>query len=76
MTIKQFTEAHGISPAMYFKIKAQGLGPREMKIGRRALITHEDAAKWRAERVAATNAEPAEKAKPAKKRAANDARAR
>ena len=36
----------------------RGLTPREMKIGTRTLITFEAAAKWRAEREAASTAPP------------------
>ena len=55
MSIPQFAEAHGISASMYFKLKKQGLTPREMKVGSRTLITFEAAAEWRAEREAASN---------------------
>jgi hypothetical protein len=45
---------------MFYKMKKQnqGLTPREMKIGTRTLITFEAAAKWRAEREAASTAPP------------------
>jgi hypothetical protein len=46
-TIKGFCEAHSISVSFYFKLKAQGLGPREMRLGTRVLITRESAAIWR-----------------------------
>ncbi len=49
-TIETFCEAHGISTAMYFKLKAQGLGPDEMEVGRRRPISIEAAARWRAQR--------------------------
>ena len=55
MTIRQFAAAHGFSQAMYFKEKKAGRGPREFKVGRRTFITFEPAAKWRAEREAASN---------------------
>ena len=45
------------------KKQNRGLTPREMKIGTRTLITFEAAAKWRAEREAASTATP-EKAAP------------
>ena len=50
---------------MFYKMKKQnrGLTPREMKIGTRTLITFEAAAKWRAEREAASSGE--HKARPA-----------
>jgi predicted DNA-binding transcriptional regulator AlpA len=67
LSIPEFCEAHGISEGMFYKMKKQnrGLTPREMKIGTRTLITFEAAAKWRAEREAASTAPP-EKA-PAKR---------
>ncbi|MGY3496753.1 hypothetical protein [Bradyrhizobium sp. USDA 4502] len=46
-TIKEFCEAHRISPAMYFKLRDAGLGPREMRTGRRVTISFEAAADWR-----------------------------
>jgi hypothetical protein len=49
-TINEFCAAHGISPAFYYKLKSLGLGPDEMKIGSRRLISFEAAARWRAER--------------------------
>jgi hypothetical protein len=39
---------------MYFKLRDQGQGPREMRLGSRVFITHEAAARWRIEREAAT----------------------
>lgn len=59
MSIPQFAEAHGISASMYFKMKKQGLTPREMKVGTRTLITFESAAEWRAKREAASAAKNA-----------------
>lgn len=49
-TIEGFCEAHSISTAMYFKLKAQGLGPDEMEVGRRRPISREAAARWRKQR--------------------------
>jgi len=53
-SIKSFCGAHGISEAFYFKLREQGQGPREMRLGTRVFITHESAARWRIEREAAT----------------------
>jgi hypothetical protein len=53
-SIKSFCIAHGISEAFYFKLREQGQGPREMRLGTRVFITHESAARWRIEREAAT----------------------
>ena len=50
LSIPEFSEAHGISEGMFYKLKKQGLTPRQMKCGSRTLITFEAAAEWRAER--------------------------
>jgi hypothetical protein len=50
LSIAGFCRAHGISESMYFKMRAQGLGPREMIVGTRKLISQEAASEWRAER--------------------------
>jgi hypothetical protein len=52
-TISSFCAAHGLSPAMYFKLRSQGLGPDEMEIGRRKAISVEAAGRWRRKREAA-----------------------
>ena len=49
-SIPEFCEAHGISEGFFYKLKKQGEGPREMKVGARTLITFESAAEWRRER--------------------------
>jgi hypothetical protein len=49
-TIAEFCLAHQISQAMYFKEKAAGRGPLEMKVGARRYISFEAAAAWRSER--------------------------
>jgi predicted DNA-binding transcriptional regulator AlpA len=46
-SIREFCQAHGISEGFFYKLKKQGEGPREMKIGARTLITFEAAAEWR-----------------------------
>jgi predicted DNA-binding transcriptional regulator AlpA len=50
LNIREFCEAHGISEGLYYKLKKQGKGPREMKIGARTLITLESAAEFRRDR--------------------------
>ena len=55
-SIKSFCAAHGISEAFYFKLREDGLGPDELRLGARVFITHESAQRWRAEREAATTA--------------------
>lgn len=49
-SITEFCDAHGISQALYFNLKKRKQTPREMKLGRRILISQEAAAAWRAER--------------------------
>lgn len=46
-TIESFCLANRISEAMYYKLKRQHKGPREMKVGKRTLITPEAEADWR-----------------------------
>ena len=41
LSIPEFCEAHGISEGFFYKLKKQGEGPREMKVGARTLITFE-----------------------------------
>src|SRR5262245_39595432 len=47
-TIPEFCAANRISESMYHKLKSLGLGPREMDVGRRRIITPEANAKWQA----------------------------
>ena len=55
-TIPTLCAAHHLSESFYFKLKNMGLGPREMRVGARVLITFEAAADWRREREAETAA--------------------
>jgi predicted DNA-binding transcriptional regulator AlpA len=49
-TIREFCDAHQISRPMYYKLRKQGKGPREMRIGTKVLIAHESAQAWRRSR--------------------------
>jgi hypothetical protein len=51
-TLAEFCVAHRISESMYFKLRAQGQGPREARAGNKILITQEAAAAWRRQREA------------------------
>jgi hypothetical protein len=53
LSIREFCDLHGISEGFYFELKKQGLGPREMHLGARRIISIEEAAKWRAARTKA-----------------------
>jgi hypothetical protein len=49
-SIDTFYLRHGMSPQMYVKMRQQGLGPREFRIGSRVKISKEAATEWRRER--------------------------
>ena len=46
-TIQEFCEQHRISRSFYYELQRKGLGPAEMKVGRRRLISREAALQWR-----------------------------
>jgi hypothetical protein len=46
LTIAEFCEAYHMSPELYFKLKRQGKGPREMALGSKKLITLRSAEQW------------------------------
>jgi hypothetical protein len=54
LTISDFCEAYQISQDHYFKLRRQGEGPREMRLGTKKLITLRAAEQWEAEREKAT----------------------
>ena len=51
-TIREFCARHRLSMSMYYKMRTQGRGPREMHVGRHVVISREAAAKWRRAREA------------------------
>ena len=53
-SIAEFCEAFRLSESMYFKLRTQGLGPREMQVGTRRMISFDAAARWQRERERAT----------------------
>jgi len=57
-TIAEFCKSHRLSRTLYYKLQHAGLGPVETRLiaGGKVLITKEAAARWRAEREAASNA--------------------
>jgi len=57
-SIREFCAAHRLSESMYFKLRNQGLGPDEMSVGSRRIISFEAAERWRRarEQAAATEA--------------------
>jgi hypothetical protein len=54
MSIPEFCDRHRISQAFFYLLKERGQAPKIMELGHRRLITCEEAARWREERVAAS----------------------
>lgn len=52
LTIREFCDTHNISPAFYYELQQKGEGPRTMEVGRRRLISVEEAQRWREARTA------------------------
>jgi hypothetical protein len=46
-SISEFCKAHRICEAFYYKLRAAGLGPREMRTLRKVTISIEAAGEWR-----------------------------
>jgi hypothetical protein len=49
-TVQEFCDAYRISKSRYYELKAQGLTPVEMHVGRKRLISFEAADLWRRQR--------------------------
>lgn len=47
MTVNEFCARNRISKQFYYKLRARGDGPTEMRLGSRVLISKEEAADWR-----------------------------
>lgn len=50
LTIPEFCATHGISRSHFFNLRRFGIGPREMRVGARVLVSIEAAADWRRSR--------------------------
>jgi hypothetical protein len=50
LSIKTFCILHNVSEDLFYKMQREGWGPDTMAVGSRTLISHEAAARWRAER--------------------------
>jgi hypothetical protein len=46
-SVKEFCCQHGISRALFYKLRQEGNGPGVIKAGKRTLITNEAAEAWR-----------------------------
>lgn len=56
-TIPQWCAAYHISRGHYYALKEQGLAPKELRLGRRVIITRRAAEEWE-ERMAARQSQP------------------
>jgi hypothetical protein len=46
-SVDEFCSSHSISRAMFYKLRAEGKGPKTMSVGSRTLVSFEAAADWR-----------------------------
>jgi predicted DNA-binding transcriptional regulator AlpA len=53
-TINEFCRRHGISRSTYYNAQRDGVGPQEMRLGNRVMISREAAERWRREREVTT----------------------
>ncbi|WP_341313899.1 hypothetical protein WN982_00380 [Paraburkholderia sp. IMGN_8] len=56
-TIPQFCAAYHFSRVYYYTLKAKGKAPKELRIGRRVVITRKCAEEWEAMMLAETQAD-------------------
>jgi excisionase family DNA binding protein len=56
-SLAEFCRRHGISLQLFYKLIQQGRAPATFRVGTRVLVSKEAAARWRAEREAATAAD-------------------
>ena len=61
-SVEEFCRVHSISIGLFYALLKRGEGPEIMKVGLRTLISHEAAARWRAERTAASSDTPGDAA--------------
>ena len=55
-TVEEFCNAHRISRGTLYALWRENEGPKRFTVGNKILITAEDAARWRRQRVAASPA--------------------
>jgi predicted DNA-binding transcriptional regulator AlpA len=53
--VREFCAAHAISPVTFYKLLAEGQGPRITRIGGGTFISADDAAEWRRRMAEATD---------------------
>ena len=56
-SVAEFAEAHGFARSYFYVMLREGTAPKTIKLGRRRLITREEAQRWR-ERMVAESVEP------------------
>lgn len=47
LTVREFCQSHRVSKTLFYALLRAGRGPRVTKLGRRSLVTIEDAESWR-----------------------------
>jgi predicted DNA-binding transcriptional regulator AlpA len=52
MSIPEFCNRHGISLSFFYLLQERGQAPHTMKVGGRRLVSVEEAARWREQRMA------------------------
>jgi predicted DNA-binding transcriptional regulator AlpA len=55
LSVPRFVEDHGISRSLFYRLVAEGRGPKITKVHGRTLISTEAAAEWRARMERETN---------------------
>ena len=53
--VRDFCASHGISPVTFYKLVAEGQGPRITRIGGGTFVSADDAAEWRTKMAEATD---------------------
>ena len=53
--VRHFCAAHAISPVTFYKLVAEGKGPRITRIGGGTFVSADDAAEWRKKMAEATD---------------------
>jgi hypothetical protein len=61
-SVREFCRSHRLSERYYRELRALGLGPDELRLGHKILISRESAQRWREERTAASKAEATQEA--------------
>jgi predicted DNA-binding transcriptional regulator AlpA len=53
MSLREFCNRHGFSLSFFYLLEERGQAPRTMQVGGRRLVSIEEAARWREQRIVA-----------------------